>query len=266
MVIRARAVNDGHVGLVGSKLLRPTGLTAGEVALAEEVLDGVVIGDEGEVVATLEVVAEHLDSMDSSEELLLMDGVVPLSSGELAGLIADRLQPMPLILEEDRAYTDAGGISIELKGGGGPGEGDQEDGGREEGRFELMECRDGGRGKAGGKGDRRPGEGGQRSGDGGVTLDEPPVENSESEEGAEGGEVGGEGVGGDGGDLARISANALIRDNKAKELCMALTKCALREFHLEVGGIESVKDLLDVAYMICLSLGEDDDVVEVCQD
>ena len=109
MVIRARAVNDGHVGLVGSKLLRPTGLTAGEVALVEEVLDGVVIGDEGEVVATLEVVAEHLDSMDSSEELLLMDGVVPLSSGGLQGPIADRLQPRPLGLEEDPAKADAAG-------------------------------------------------------------------------------------------------------------------------------------------------------------
>ena len=103
MVVRAGAVNDGHVGLVGGQLLRPTGLTTGEVALAEEVLDGVVVGDEGEMLAT-EVVAEHLDSVDCSEELLLVDGVVPLSCRDLAGLVADRLQSLPLILEEELQY------------------------------------------------------------------------------------------------------------------------------------------------------------------
>ena len=46
--------------------MRPTGLAAGEITLAEEILDGVVIGDKSEVLAALEVMAEHLDGMDCS--------------------------------------------------------------------------------------------------------------------------------------------------------------------------------------------------------
>ena len=38
------------------------------------------------------------------------------------------------------------------------------------------------------------------------------------------------------------SANALVRDNEAQELCLTLPKGELREFHLEVGGIGSGKD------------------------
>ena len=46
--------------------MRPTGLAAGEIALAEEILDGVVIGDQSEVLAALEVMAENLDGVNCS--------------------------------------------------------------------------------------------------------------------------------------------------------------------------------------------------------
>ena len=91
MVDRTRAVNNGHVGLVSSKILGPTSLAAGEVTLAEEVLDGVVISDKSEVLAALKVMAEDLDGMDSCQELLFVDGIIPLGCCKLPRLVAHRL-------------------------------------------------------------------------------------------------------------------------------------------------------------------------------
>ena len=98
MVDRTRAVNNGHVGLVSSKILGPTSLAAGEVTLAEEILDGVVIGDQSEVLAALKVMAENLDGVNSSKEFLFVDGVIPFSCSEFPGFVADRLGPVALVL------------------------------------------------------------------------------------------------------------------------------------------------------------------------
>ena len=150
------------------------------------------------VLAALEVMAENLDGVDCSQKLLFVDGVVTLGCSKLPGLVAHRLQPMPLVLQEDCTNAHTRGISVQLEGGGRAGEGDQENGGGKEGGFELVECRDGIRGKAGGKRDCGAGEGGQGGSDGGVAFDKTPVEHREAEERAEGRKVGGEWVGGDG--------------------------------------------------------------------
>ena len=81
MVILPAAINDAHVGLIGGKVLGPTGLAAGEVFLGEEVSKAVMVGVEGEMQATLKVVAENLDGVDDGKELKLMDGVVFLGGG-----------------------------------------------------------------------------------------------------------------------------------------------------------------------------------------
>lgn len=91
LVVSSWAVGNGHVGLVCGEVLRPAGLATREVTLAEEVLDGVVVSDESEVLAALEVMAEYLDSMDSCQELLFVDGIIPLGCCKLPGLVAHRL-------------------------------------------------------------------------------------------------------------------------------------------------------------------------------
>ena len=46
--------------------MSPAGLAAGLVTLGEEVLEAVVVGVEGEVLAAFKVVAEDFDSMNDS--------------------------------------------------------------------------------------------------------------------------------------------------------------------------------------------------------
>ena len=59
--------------------------------MAEEVLDGVVISDKSEVLAALKVMTEDLDGMDSCQELLFVDSIIPLGCCKLPGLVAHRL-------------------------------------------------------------------------------------------------------------------------------------------------------------------------------
>ena len=155
---------------------------------------------------------------------MFVDGVVTLSCSKLPGLVAHRLQPIPLILQEDCTNAHTRSIGVQLEGGGRTREGDQEDGGGKEGGFELVECCDGIRGEAGGKRDCGAGEGGQGGGDGGVAFDKSPVEHREAEEGAQRRKVGREWVGGDGCDLGRVRADPLVRDNEAKELGLGLAE------------------------------------------
>jgi hypothetical protein len=57
------AVHDAHVGLVGSQVLSPSCLAAGEVSLCEEVPQAVMVGVQGKVFATFQVMPEDFDSM-----------------------------------------------------------------------------------------------------------------------------------------------------------------------------------------------------------
>jgi hypothetical protein len=75
-------------------------LAFAEVALSEEELEGVVVSVEDEVSAAIQVVTELLAGVDDGEELLFVDSVVELSRGELAGLVADGLGALALVLQE----------------------------------------------------------------------------------------------------------------------------------------------------------------------
>ena len=66
LVLRAFAVSDGHVGLVGGEVLGPACLATGDVTLSEEVLGAVVVSVEGEVLAAFKVVTEDLDGVNGS--------------------------------------------------------------------------------------------------------------------------------------------------------------------------------------------------------
>lgn len=127
MVVFTPLVGNGHVGLEGSKILGPTGLAAGEITLGEEVAEGVVVSEEGKLLATFKVVAEDFDSMDNGEEFLFMDRVVLLGRGQFAGFIANGLGPITLILEENGTKADEGGIGVENEGGIGSGEGNNKE-------------------------------------------------------------------------------------------------------------------------------------------
>jgi hypothetical protein len=63
----SRLVDDLHVGLKVGQFLRPASLAAGEVSLSHQVLEGVVVSEDGEVLASLKVVAEDLQSVDDGE-------------------------------------------------------------------------------------------------------------------------------------------------------------------------------------------------------
>ena len=69
---RSILVCNGHVGLEDGEVLGPTSLAATEVFLGEEEAEGLMIGVEGEVFASFQVVSEGLASVDDSKELNLM--------------------------------------------------------------------------------------------------------------------------------------------------------------------------------------------------
>jgi hypothetical protein len=98
LVVSAFLVVDGHVGLVGCQVLSPASLAAGEVTLGEKVLEAVVVSVEVEVLASLKVVSEDLDSVDDGQHFQLMDRVTFFSWGQLAGLVADGLRALALVL------------------------------------------------------------------------------------------------------------------------------------------------------------------------
>ena len=89
MVLSARDVLDHHGLLKVCEIMRPAGLAAGEVFLCEEVLEGVVVSEEREGLASLEVVAEGMEGIDDSKEFQLMNGVVAFCRGEFTGFKAD---------------------------------------------------------------------------------------------------------------------------------------------------------------------------------
>lgn len=66
--------------------------------MAEEILDGVVISDQSEVLATLKVMAEDLDGVDCSKELLFVDGVIAFCGSKFPGFVANGLGPVALVL------------------------------------------------------------------------------------------------------------------------------------------------------------------------
>jgi hypothetical protein len=84
-------IADLHVGLEVDESLKPASLAARKVLLAEEVLDGVMVGKKSEVLTAFEVMAEDAESMYNSKELKLMNRVVIFCRGELAAFETDRV-------------------------------------------------------------------------------------------------------------------------------------------------------------------------------
>ena len=64
LVVFTLLVDNGHVGLVRSKILGPADLAAGEILLSKEIAEAVVVSVKDEVLATFHVVPEDFDSMD----------------------------------------------------------------------------------------------------------------------------------------------------------------------------------------------------------
>jgi hypothetical protein len=189
LVGSSRLVDDLHVGLKVGQLLRPASLTTGEVSLSHQVLEGLVVSEDSEVLASLKVVAEDLQGVDDGQEFLFMHRVVLLCRAELPRLVTYRLRSIALVLQEDSADAIARGVGVELKSRLRPSGGDDKERGGEQSGLQVVEGGDGGWGNDGGKRGLGPGEVSQRNSDLGVVTDEAAVEASEAKEGTDSGDV-----------------------------------------------------------------------------
>jgi hypothetical protein len=64
LVVFTLLVDNGHVWLIGSKILSPASLAAGEILLSEEIAEAVVVSVKDEVLATFQVVPEDFNCVD----------------------------------------------------------------------------------------------------------------------------------------------------------------------------------------------------------
>ena len=135
----SQPVDYGEVE-VGEEL-QPMCLTAGEVGLGVDVLDGPIVGDDGEV-ATLEIVAPQGEALDDGQELTLMVRVFLLGGGEAGGVIGDNAFIGARALSKESAGGELRKVSMEGERLGEVGGGN--DGGSGEGELEVVEGGDGG--------------------------------------------------------------------------------------------------------------------------
>jgi hypothetical protein len=80
--------------------------------LSEEVLEAMVVSVEGEMLASLEVMAEDFDGVDDGKKFKFMDGIILLGRAELAGLVADWLISIALVLKKYGTNSDVRSISV----------------------------------------------------------------------------------------------------------------------------------------------------------
>ena len=204
---------------------------------------------------------EGFDSVDDGEEFTFMDGVVFLCWVELAGLVANRLVTFALVLEKDCTNSNIRSVRVEGEGGIRTGEGDDEQGSRDQGCFEGFKGVNGILREDGGKGDGGACEVGQGSSNSGEVFDESAEETNESEERSCGGDVMGSRPSGNGGDFLRIHRNALRGHSEAQESGGGLSKGAFGEATFEIGGVECCEDFGDMFNVFFFGLGVNQAVI-----
>lgn len=240
-----------------SEILSPAGLAAGQILLGEDILEGVMVSEEGELLAAIEVVPEGAEGIDDCKELQLVDRVVFLGTVELAGFIGDRVA----ILHEDGADANQGGVSVEGEGGISGGVGEREDRGSGEGGLELHEGIDGGGRQSAREGYEGGGECREGGSDGGIVADEATIEASEAEEGTDVGGAGRERPICEGLDLAGVNRDACRGDLVAEEGGGGFGKSALGGLDKEGIGSKGVEDGVDVLQVLLGGGAVDHDII-----
>ena len=141
-------VADFHVGLEVHESLKPASLAARQLFLPEEILEGVMVGVQSEMLAAFKVMAEDLEGMYDSQQFQLMHGVVGFCRRQLATVKADGM----LVLLENSTQANARSVSVQVEGSSRASQGNTENRGGGKGSLEVKEGVKGNGGKSRRKG------------------------------------------------------------------------------------------------------------------